>query len=1209
MRNALSKFLLAAIWLLLCLSVMSPAEANAYTIWYADNGVSLSNAATNATAGDTIYISASGTYPSITFGHAGLKPQPIVLLCGGASNVTIDAVTLNTGVRIYGATITAQPTMSGNLKRVVLSDCILSGGLNMMDSDSSSVRSCTIGGGQLRVARNVTGGSNADADTLEYNTFTSLTASGSEPGMLFGDNAGGVGDAATDSCRYFVQRFNVFNISQSGSSGRTFAKHFECPNFYSYKNKYVLTSTSTGAGDEGNYGVLFRDACYNGILRGDTIFVNNESSTQSIYGLLWTSGMSGNDKSNHHFTVDSCYIRVFRGSGVYMNTMMPSLLMRYNVVRSRLSGAVDLANGFNNTANDPYLHHNTLMGSQAIGHGDYANTGGRISNNILWGTSTATCDKWQAVSGSNNNTNGSISDSNYVYSTTNDSTRAFYYTSACQSPRTSTWAALGNDTHSYWGNPQFTDTTWASLNVLPSSTSLAVSGSWTLGYVGARYQTAPEIEQAAAPAQHGYPRVGLYAGAGASPRQAWWPLVQSGRDGLRDTQIANAARFDVISLNPAFADSAGPYGSYVALSAIKALRAANANILVLGEPLQTAAYERTDADTANKYNYYFQAWRAADQIDKGNSVYATVTGAWTPKQYTDSLSSPGFLWSNRFGYRGWFYQTAGTGMSAGTAGVPGYSNWNINLAYQPTVGNFPLCDSVAAVVDRHFIRRVHPDGSYVFDGVQFDLATSSASFVSGDSTAQSSDAINWKRAGYSTKAAFDTAWVASHNYLAAAIRAKAVAAGRQYFLLGGNGGSGTAYASYNGWMREGWPGQQGAYWLTNLSLNGASATRSISLGRGGGADADANRFQYDPQLDWIFSFACTPYDSCPSFSPYDAANLKRVRYGLGTACLTGATFAWGPSFASIAKGGGYESWWYDEYAVDTLSGQASPTANPSWLGAPVGSWYNNAPPINGVEQLGGKGTFEASNGWTFATGGGGAAATITYNDTAAYSGSKGLRIRVTSGGDSGWRVAATISDTFAVSTGDTVTLTFRARSSIPRMIEPRIGYGSGAGTDLTGWSGTLSLGRYISTEWRQYRFSAPVSGAQASALLSFWLGDTTGVVDLDDITVYRSKAGGRARGGSYIREFAHGIVIVNPTGIQDTVITTRKYKRIKTNSSVGSAANTGEQLAAGAAVVVATDGTSQLGDAVFLINSNYIAPSATRRRGWFSVWLHILGRN
>lgn len=1204
MRNALSKLgTIVAAALLGVAALVSPVHATYYD---AIDGTTLGDALGAAQAGDTIYISAAGNYGAIA-PATGTEVNPIVII-GNTSNprtVVITSYIPSSHSRLYGAKING--LTFGDVKHAMISDCYISAVIDMKDADSSSIRRCTVVSDRFRIARNVTGGTVADADTLEGNTFTALSASG-QMALEFGDTAGGAGDAGSDSCRYFVQRFNTFAISQSGTSPNTVAKHFLTPNFYSYGNKYTVTSTTTGAGDEGNYTVLFRDHSRSGIMRRDTILVNNEGGTQSQYGLMWTSGMAGNSASNFGWQVDSCYIRVYRGATLYLQTQVPGLRFRYNVLRSRLSTAIEFGNGFEAASNDPYFHHNTVMGKSAVYFSEYANSNAQeaFTNNILWGTNTASCDAYSAVAGTTGNLT-SISDSNFVYSTTADSARAFCKT-ACASPRTGAWSTTySNDLHSYWGNPSFADTSWASLDVTPA-TDFTESANFTLGHVGAAVRAA--IAQDAAPAQHGYPRVGLYAGAGASPRQAWWPLVESGRDGLRATEIANAARFDVISLNPAFADSAGPYGSYVALTAIKALREANPNILVLGEPLQTAAYERTDADTANKYNYYFQAWRAADQIDKGNSVYATVTGAWTPKQYTDSLSSPGFLWSNRFGYRGWFYQTAGTGMSAGTAGVPGYSNWNINLAYQPSTGVFPLCDSVAAVVDRHFIRRKHPDGTYVFDGVQFDLATSGAAFVSGDSAAQTSDAINWKRAGYSSKAAFDTAWVAAHNYLAAAVRAKAIAAGRQYFLLGGNGGSGVAYASYNGWMREGWPGQQGAYWLTNLSWNASGATRSLSLGRGGGADADANRFQYDPQLDWIFSFACSPYDSCSSFSPYDADNLRRVRYGLGTACLTGATFAWGPSFASLAKGGGYEGWWYDEYAVDTVTAQASLTANPNWLGEPAGTWYNNAPPINGVEQLGGNGTFEASNGWTFATSGGGATATITYNDSAAYSGSKGLRVRVTSGGDAGWRVAATISDTFAVSTGDTVTLTFRARSDVPRMIEPRIGYGSGAGTDLTGWSSTLSLGRYVGTEWRQYRFSAPVSGAQASALLSFWFGDTTGVVDLDDVTVYRSKAGGRARGGSYIREFAHGIVIVNPTGIQDTVIATRKYKRIKTRLDVGSAVNTGAQIAVGDPIVIATNGTAQQGDAVFLINSRYIAPVATtRKRGWLSIWLNILGRN
>jgi len=460
------------------LLLASPALGDVVYVPETPGGADVSGYSVGA---DTIYFANQAYTSTLAPTVAGTEERPKVWIGQGAG-VTFAGIVPKSHNRFYNMTSTAGVTFPVDGKHVMFNGCTL-GGLNMMDADSSSVRNCTVRGTQLRVARGVTGGNNADADTLEWCTFTALSASGSEPGMYFGDNDTGIGSAGTDSCRYFVQRFNTFNISQSGASASTFSKHYECPNFYSYGNTYVLTSTTTAAGDEANYGVLFRDACYSGVMKRDRIFVNNEGSTQSIYGLLFTSGMVGNAKTNHHWAVDSCYVRVFRGSAFYFNTPMPSFKMRNCVLRSRLGTALEVANGYDNTADDPYIHHNTFMGKQAVYYSEYANNGGGFSGNVLWGTSTSPCDAYQAVGGTTGNLT-SFSDSNLVFSTTMDNARAFCKT-ACAPPAAGPWAtSYSNDTHSYWYDPQFSDTSWASLNVAPIS-SFVTSSAFTLRYAGA----------------------------------------------------------------------------------------------------------------------------------------------------------------------------------------------------------------------------------------------------------------------------------------------------------------------------------------------------------------------------------------------------------------------------------------------------------------------------------------------------------------------------------------------------------------------------------------------------------------------------------------------------------------------------------------------------------------------------------------------------
>lgn len=430
-----------------------------------------------ATAGDVVLLSA-GSYGSLAPTGTGNAAQPVVWI--GSGSCTVSGIVPKSYHRFYGITSSSGVDMPANGKRVMFNGCTIGGSLNFKDTDSSSVRACTITGSNLTV--NAGDGNMAQSDTVESCSFTSLSAA-SGFAIRFG-----ITDAGLGYVDGFVRRFNTFTISQTGSSAYTPAKHFKTSNLLSYANKFTITSTASGVGaNEGDFGMVFRDSSHSLTMRRDTLLFDNEGASFSTYGLLTSSGMGGAYSSSlTGWAVDSCYIRVFRGTAVIMQAQLQGLRFRYNVVRSRLSTALSISSGFLASSNDPYIHHNTLMGAQAIHFGEQANTGGRISNNILWGTSSAACAESSAVGACSNATPVSISDSNFVYSTTADSTRAFYYTGGCLAPRAGAWAARPNDTHSYFGSPAFMDTTWASLNVRPQTGSLAISSNlWTLGYAGA----------------------------------------------------------------------------------------------------------------------------------------------------------------------------------------------------------------------------------------------------------------------------------------------------------------------------------------------------------------------------------------------------------------------------------------------------------------------------------------------------------------------------------------------------------------------------------------------------------------------------------------------------------------------------------------------------------------------------------------------------
>jgi len=474
------KSFICTVLVLLAVLVASPAASTNY---HPVNWVELAGYATAALPGDTIFIEGNNSYNGTLAPAAGNTLQPIVFIGGDLNNPSateITDLTPNSHNRFYGIQFTSGVDLGSNKRRIVLDHCILYGGLDYKDADSSSVRWCTIGGTDFSV--NHGAGNIAQSDTLESSTFSSLNATGWYP-ILYGITDSGIGYVDK-----FVRRFNVFNISQGGSTAYTPVKHFKTSNLLSYGNKFIITSTATGVGSkEGDFGMVFRDSSYNLTMRRDTLFFNNEGATISTYGLLYSSGMGGayaTSLTGH--SIDSCYVRVFRGDAVYLAAQATNLKMRYNVFRSRLGTALLLGSAFQGSSNDPYIHHNTLLGSRALHYGELANTGGRVSNNILWGTSSATCAEGTAVAACSNEIPVAISDSNFVYSTTGDSTRSFYYTGGCLAPRAGAWAARPNDTHSYWGDPHFADSSWANLDPTPPAGNFARTSNFTLNFAGAR---------------------------------------------------------------------------------------------------------------------------------------------------------------------------------------------------------------------------------------------------------------------------------------------------------------------------------------------------------------------------------------------------------------------------------------------------------------------------------------------------------------------------------------------------------------------------------------------------------------------------------------------------------------------------------------------------------------------------------------------------
>ena len=649
-----------------------------------------------------------------------------------------------------------------------------------------------------------------------------------------------------------------------------------------------------------------------------------------------------------------------------------------------------------------------------------------------------------------------------------------------------------------------------------------------------------------------------YMGAGPGTVPASYPFVNLAHTAVDTSYCRAASLFDGASYCPEFADydgtaaTAGTFGDTLSLAAWRTMRQMNASHLILGEPPLDAVYIRQPADSSARYDFRFQSWRAARIAGGGWPTGAGRVGqSWSPGGYTDSTGARGFLWTNVPGYKGWFYQTYNIGRLEGVskAGVAGLSNWNVNIAYQPTPGNFPVADSLADVAIRHFVWRQNVDGSWTYDGIRWDLFGQSSVF----SALQYED-IDFARAGYATKALFDSAWTQAAVRICDRVARAAVDAGRPDFILAGNGGSMIAVDHLNGWMNEGFPTLQGGSWFSNVYWVV------------GGMFTDARRSGRRPYAGVTFTFECLT-SSCDLVShPDSAATRKRLRYGLGTVAAVGyGMHMIGPAPASAPLGGSYPTWQFDEYAVDTITNVAKTgRAGRGYLGRPTSGLYYTAPTIwAGGDRMQGRGSFETatlSSWWTPSVSSTyGSLATVT--DTVA-SGTYALRARVWARSDADWRVALNPSVFAQATTGQTLVLTFKARSDRPCAIQAHV-IAKTSNLERASWAN----GSAIAIEpggWNTYRIVGTCTSTDSVGASIWFATDSVATVWVDDMTLHV----GGSRGGSAVREYRRGVVVVNPQATADTVTFGRYVRRITAAPGRPTDVNTGELIAPGSPIIV-----------------------------------------
>jgi hypothetical protein len=409
-----------------------------------------------------------------------------------------------------------------------------------------------------------------------------------------------------------------------------------------------------------------------------------------------------------------------------------------------------------------------------------------------------------------------------------------------------------------------------------------------------------------------------------------------------------------------------------------------------------------------------------------------------------------------------------------------YTNYDINLAKRDVNGRYVVAEAIAQL----FYDVVGRSG--LWDGMFIDVYCDDIRW-----SETPSESIDVVRAGYPNETAFAAAYRAGSDTLAARLR--------QYmgpdFTLVGNCAVGTKYAWFNGWTREDFPFQDGGTWQVNMNRDP------------GGILVDEARFR-QPTANQIVS-------RWDEIDPYDATNMRKVRFGLGTSALTTAFHQIGVtdrSATSVAT----EQWWYDEYAVDLATHQASTDlSHARWLGQALGPAYQMIWAGTNPDACSNPGfETDVTSGWTFGLNPPGSA-TITRDASTAAVGAASAHIHITTTGVNLWDVSLASIGSITMVPGANFTSTFWAKASAARDLILVANSNTGGG-ELA--RGTVTLG----TSWKQYQVELAPS-QMGNARLVFYLGQQQpGDLWLDDVHFQMGDT------NLWRRDFEHGSVLVNP---------------------------------------------------------------------------------
>lgn len=418
---------------------------------------------------------------------------------------------------------------------------------------------------------------------------------------------------------------------------------------------------------------------------------------------------------------------------------------------------------------------------------------------------------------------------------------------------------------------------------------------------------------------------------------------------------------------------------------------------------------------------------------------------------------------------GWLYNQDGSKWFAG----------NTNLAKKDASGRYVIADSLALLW-----KEVAVDPG-IWDGLFFDILCDHMAW-----SQTYGRLIDYRRAGYNSFTEFDNSWKAATDTIAAMMRNF----GGPDYILVGNCAAGTKYSTFNGWMREGFPYETGGEWWTNM------------FWAPGGYITDDQNFLV-PRHNYIFSFQV-------GTNNYSDNNNRIMRFGLGSATLGDGFGVFGGQDRD-AFHADYHNWWYDEYAVDLDTHQASNDgAKTGWLGQAITPmyqmvWVGTNP--EGIQNP----NFETSvgQGWQLFQN---SPCAIRQDSTTAAQGKSSARIDIFQSNPVDWKVNFNAPINVEVLPWTTYSVTFWAKASSPRTLNVNI---------FSNGSSVASRPAALTTEWKQ--FQIPFVFYQDNSLVNpsvqMFLAKDAGTVWFDGFHVQQ--------GGSMVwrRDFQNGTVLVNPS--------------------------------------------------------------------------------